>query len=672
MTDPSPPTNRRHTVLSWLVLGALFASMALWQWHAERKSHPRVDYSTLYAWADEGRLASATVSGRRLEGVLRAPAPLEGRQVAAFETELPERDDELLPLLRRKGVRVAIEPEERPVLVQLVLGALPWVLMVGAWVFLSKRAQGMLTRGPLGDLTKSKSRRFDLQRAPDVTFDDIAGLESAKRDLQEIVAFLKSPEPFHKMGAKVPRGVLLVGPPGTGKTLLARAVAGESNVPFFSVNASEFVEMFVGLGAARVRDLFQDAKKNAPAIVFIDEIDAVGRARGAGLGMGNDEREQTLNQLLAELDGFSREQSLVVLAATNRPDVLDPALLRPGRFDRRVVVDRPELAARRSILLVHTKGKPLAPDVDLQALAESTPGFSGADLANLVNEAAIGAIRRGGQAIEARDFAAATDKIVLGDPREGKLGAKERRRVAVHEAGHAVVAHFEPEGEPLRRVSILPRGLTLGATQQAADEDRHLATRAELRARLAVLMGGHAAEELVLDDVSTGAENDLRAATELATKMVAHYGMSAELGPVYYDHRAEHPFLGQRLATNGGASDATVHAIEDETRRLIGEARQQAADTLARHRARLDRLVAALLEHETLERPALEALLGARARETPGHRVRSRVAAAQPLRERGDTTSEEAPPATGTVLASSPRHDKDQTHRRGDRLLRGQ
>jgi cell division protease FtsH len=648
MSTPANPGDNRRTVLSWLVLGAMFAAMAFWQWRAEQRVHPAVDYSTLYAWAEEGKLASATVRGHRLEGVLRAPATLEGNQVTAFHTELPDRDDELLPLLRKRGVRVAVEPEERPFIVQLVLGALPWVLIVGLWVWLSKRAQGMLTRGPLGDLTKNKSRRFDTERAPDVTFDDIAGLESAKRDLQEIVAFLKDPAPFRKMGAKVPRGVLLVGPPGTGKTLLARAVAGESGVPFFSINASEFVEMFVGLGAARVRDLFQEAKKSAPAIVFIDEIDAVGRARGAGLGMGNDEREQTLNQLLAELDGFSREQSLVVLAATNRPDVLDPALLRPGRFDRRVIVDRPELAARRSILTVHTKGKPLAADVDLQALAESTPGFSGADLANLVNEAAIGALRRGGETIEARDFAAATDKIVLGDPREGKLGREERKRVAVHEAGHAVVAHFASDGEPLRRVSILPRGLTLGATQQAAEEDRHLATRAELGAKLAVLMGGHAAEELVLGDVSTGAENDLRAATELATKMVAHYGMSSALGPVYYEHRAEHPFLGQRIATNGGASDATVHAIEEETRRLLAEARGEAADAVAAHRPALERLVAALLEKETLERPELESLLGqGGSDETARRRHKGRMEV-----KHGAST--------------------DQKNHRGDRLLRGQ
>jgi cell division protease FtsH len=391
-------------------------------------------------------------------------------------------------------------------------------------------------------------------------------------------------------------------------------------VPFFSINASEFVEMFVGLGAARVRDLFAEAKKSAPSIVFIDEIDAVGRARGAGLGMGNDEREQTLNQLLAEMDGFSREHQVVVLAATNRPDVLDVALLRPGRFDRRVVVDLPELESRRAILAVHTKGKPLAADVDLDAVAAGTVGFSGADLANMVNEAALRATRRVTDEIAAADFAAAEDKVVLGDPREGKLGVEERRRVAVHEAGHAVAARFLPHTRPLRRVSILPRGLALGATQQVAREDRHLATRGELLSRLATLMGGYAAEQLVLGEVSTGAESDLKQAADLATEMVAHYGMSERLGPVYFEHHVEHPFLGKRVATEGGASDFTAHTIEKETQRLMGEALGAARAVVGEHRAALDRLAQSLLERETLELAALEQVLAA-AEPAPARRL---------------------------------------------------
>jgi cell division protease FtsH len=577
----------------------------------ESRDRTAVDYSTLYRWAEQGQLAGVTIKGRQLDGKLRALVAHKGTQIATFRTELPEHDDTLLPLLRAKGTEISIEPEQAPFANQVLLSLLPWILILGGWAWLSRRANKAASgAGLFGDLAKSRGRRFEKETAPGVDFSDIAGLESAKRDLQEIVQFLKAPVVFRRLGAKVPRGVLLVGPPGTGKTLLARAVAGESGVPFFSINASEFVEMFVGLGAARVRDLFEEAKTSAPAIVFIDEIDAVGRTRGAGLGIGHDEREQTLNQLLAEMDGFSREQHLVVLAATNRPDVLDPALLRPGRFDRRVVVDRPELGARRAILGVHTKDKPLAPDVDLDVVARDTPGFSGADLANLVNEAAIAATRRGATSVAASDFAAAYDKIVLGDPRETKLGPKERQRVAVHEAGHAVAARFLPETEPLRRVSILPRGLALGATQQAAQEDRHLLTRAELRAKLAVMMGGYAAEQAVLGDVSTGAENDLKQATDLATNMVAHYGMSEQLGPIYYEHRSEHPFLGQRIATESGTSDATIHAIEDETRRMIGDAVVAATGAVTKNRAALDRLVAGLLENETLEGGELERALG--------------------------------------------------------------
>jgi cell division protease FtsH len=475
-------------------------------------------------------------------------------------------------------------------------------------VFLSRRFQRMAGGNPLGGMLKSRGRRFEKNTKVDVTFDDVAGLKAAKQDLEEIVDYLKEPERFRKLGGKVPRGVLLVGPPGTGKTLLARAVAGESQVAFFSISASEFIEMFVGVGAARVRELFDDAKKTSPAIVFIDEIDAVGRSRGAGLGGGHDEREQTLNQLLSEMDGFDRNDLTIVLAATNRPDVLDPALLRPGRFDRRVIVDRPELAARRAILGVHTKGKPLGASVDLQRLAEITPGFSGADLANLVNEAALFATRRGADALEQEDFLAAYDKIVLGDPREAKLNAEEKRRVAVHEAGHAVVTRMLPDAETLNRVSIIPRGMALGVTQQTPAADRHIMTEKELHARLQVLMGGYAAERVVLGQVSTGAENDLKQATQLASKMVAHYGMSERIGPVYYEHQSEHPFLGQRIATDGGTSDATISAIETEARRILGGALEAAKRVITSHRDKFDRLVQLLLEEETLERPELDLL----------------------------------------------------------------
>jgi cell division protease FtsH len=452
---------------------------------------------------------------------------------------------------------------------------------------------------------KNKSRKFERSASVNVTFEDVAGLKAAKQDLQEIVQFLREPERFKRLGSKIPRGVLLVGPPGTGKTLLARAVAGESQVAFFSISASEFVEMFVGVGAARVRELFAEAKKSAPAIIFIDEIDAVGRSRGVGIGGGHDEREQTLNQLLSEMDGFDRNDLTIVLAATNRPDVLDPALLRPGRFDRRVVVDRPELSARLAILKVHTKSKPLAPDVDLQHIASSTPGFSGADLANLVNEAALAATRRGAEAIARRDFDAAYDKIVLGDPREAKLDVEEKQRVAIHEAGHATVARFSQHAEPPRRVSIIPRGMALGVTQQSPGVDRHIMTQGQLEAQLRVLMAGYAAERVVLGNVSSGAENDLKQATQIASKMVAHYGMSHKIGPVHYEYAAEHPFLGQRSSADGSASEITLHAIEDEARKLLTRALSEAQELVAAHRQRYDALVALLLEQETLEHEQL-------------------------------------------------------------------
>src|SRR5690606_29136523 len=374
--------------------------------------------------------------------------------------------------------------------------------------------------------------------------------------------------------------------------------------------AGAFSERFVGVGAARVRELFKEAKKSAPAIIFIDEIDAVGRSRGAGLGGGHDEREQTLNQLLSEMDGFERSDLTVVLAATNRPDVLDPALLRPGRFDRRVVVDRPELPARLAILKVHTRNIPLHDEVDLHSIAENTPGFSGADLANLVNEAALHATRTGADTVRREDFTAAYDKIVLGEPREAKLDPTEKKRVAIHEAGHAIVAHFSEGAEPLHRVTIIPRGMALGVTQQTPAADRHIMTQKQLDARLQVLMGGYAAERVILGDISTGAENDLKEATKIASKMVAHFGMSERFGPVYYEHGAEHPFLGQRMATDGGASDATTHAIESETRKMLGQALERAKQLIDNHRPEFQKLVDALLTAETIEKDELLALLG--------------------------------------------------------------
>jgi len=612
---PDAPASRRMMFL----LPIMFAAMWAWKVYSEGAAQPPIAYSQLYQWISQNKVQSVVLDGEFVSATLRSPETLEGRTIKELRTNVAPNDPALLPLLREKGVSITVKSQSQPFGVQVLLTLLPWALILGAWMWMSKRAQGMMGAGGiLGGLVKNKSRQFDKATSVNVTFDDIAGLKAAKSDLQEIVQFLKEPERFKRLGGKVPRGVLLAGPPGTGKTLLARAVAGESGVPFFSISASEFIEMFVGLGAARVRDLFREAKKSAPTIVFIDEIDAVGRARGTGLGGGNDEREQTLNQLLSEMDGFDRTDLVVVIAATNRPDVLDPALLRPGRFDRRILVDRPELAARRAILGVHVKGKPLAAGVDLQSIAENTPGFSGADLANLENEAALSATRKGRDDIGPEDFSEAFDKIVLGDTREAKLDPKEKKRVAVHEAGHAIVARFSPEAEPLHRVTIIPRGMALGATQQSPGADRHLMAQSELESRLRVLMGGYASERLILGSISTGAENDLKEATRLASHMVAHYGMSERLGPVYYDHEAEHPFLGQRMAIDNGTSPSTIAAIEEEARKILARALEEAGQMLTLQRSYLDRLVAALLEHESLEREELAAILGRSGGAPPG------------------------------------------------------
>src|SRR5450432_2060422 len=598
------PSRQAMLFLSLMLLGMWF-----WKSKSEQSAEPPVAYSQLYTWIGEGKVASVIFDGEVVDATLKSPETLGERHLTTLKTNIIVSDPALMPLLHEKGVQITVKSQTQPFAIQMLLTLLPWAVIIGAWFWMSRRAQGMLgAGGPLSGLLRNKSRQFDKATSVNVTFEDIAGLKAAKADLQEIVQFLKEPERFRRLGGKVPRGVLLAGPPGTGKTLLARAVAGESGVPFFSISASEFIEMFVGLGAARVRDLFKEAKKSAPTIVFIDEIDAVGRSRGAGLGGGNDEREQTLNQLLSEMDGFDRTDLVVVIAATNRPDVLDPALLRPGRFDRRILVDRPELAARRAILGVHAKGKPLAADVDLQLVAENTPGFSGADLANLVNEAALSATRKARDSLTAEDFAEAFDKIVLGDPREGKLDAKEKRRVAVHEGGHAVVARFSPDAEKLHRVTIIPLGMALGATQQSPGADRHLMAQAELESRLRVLMGGYASERLILGSISTGAENDLKEATQLASHMVAHYGMSESLGPVYYDHEAEHPFLGRRMGAAGGTSPATITVIEEEGRRILRRALDEATAMLGARRTELDRLIAALLEHESLERNELAAI----------------------------------------------------------------
>lgn len=611
-TRGRPPGNEGGPPFrNWIVPGLFLVFYLLWSLGgAKLRSEPTIPYSEFVTEVEGNHVKSIEITGLTVLGEFEESRNVGGQETRKFRTNLPPiHDERLMPLLREKSVTVSSESDEPGLFMYTLLNFAPFFLVLGFFAWMSRRSAKMMG-GPFAGILKGRVKRFEKEAQVGVTFSDVAGQRGAKRDLEEIVDFLRSPEKYRRLGGKVPRGVLLVGPPGTGKTLLARAVAGEAGVPFFSINGSEFIEMFVGVGASRVRELFEEAKKVSPSIVFIDEIDAVGRSRGAGLGGGHDEREQTLNQLLSEMDGFSRNDLTIVIAATNRPDVLDPALLRPGRFDRRVVVDRPELAARKAILGVHTRDKPLGGDVDIDQLAADTPGFSGADLANLCNEAALGATRRGADEITDVDFRAAYDKIVLGELRDSKLDPEEKRRVAIHEAGHAVVAHFSPHAEPLQRVTIIPRGMALGVTQQTPVGERHMMTRPELEARLRVLMGGYAAEKVVLGDNSSGAENDLKRASELAFRMVAHFGMSDEIGPVYHEHRTEHPFLGQRMATDGGTSDRTIHAIEEEARRFLTAALTEAQNIIADHRANLDALRDFLLDKETVEKADLGVLLG--------------------------------------------------------------
>jgi cell division protease FtsH len=607
----TPTPGGHRSAWGWLLPVLVFGGFALWDVVLSRQARPpNVSYTDFYQRAAEDKIASLTLRGQEVRGKFKHTETVAGRTLDSFTTMLPAQEDkDLLPLLRQHGVEIMVESEERPLAVTLMVTFLPWIVIGGLWIWLSRRAQSAMAGGIRG-LIGGRQRRFEKQAQVGVRFDDVAGLKGAKRDLQEIVDFLRSPDEFKRLGGKVPRGVLLVGPPGTGKTLLARAVAGEAGVPFFSINGSEFIELFVGVGAARVRELFEQARKVAPSIIFIDEIDAVGRSRGAGLGGGNDEREQTLNQMLSEMDGFTRTDLVIVIAATNRPDVLDPALLRPGRFDRHVTVDRPELEARNAILKVHTREIPLAPDVNLRAIAAETAGFAGADLANLANEAALHATRRHANAVEAQDFRAAYDKVVLGELRETTLSPAERRRVTVHESGHTAVAHFTPGAEPPERVTIIPRGMALGVTQQVPGGDRYTITQSELEARLRVLMGGYAAESVVFGDLSSGAQDDLRKATNLAFEMVAHYGMSERIGPIFYEHRTEHPFLGRTVAVEGATSDATVYLIEEETRRILTEALGEARRCIESNRAPFDALAAALLERETLEKADITQILG--------------------------------------------------------------
>ena len=585
-----------RTLILWMVIFVVV--IVLWNtFQAGRASRQELTYNEFREQVGKKQVAEAILRGTRVSGTFKGGA--EHAEGTEFNTELPfVPTPDFIGELVAAGVQVRAEqPKENPLLTILV-GWAPVLLLVGLWIFFMRQMQSGGNKAM--SFGKSKAKLLSAS-SKKVTFKDVAGVEEAKEELQEIVEFLKDPQKFQKLGGKIPKGVLLMGPPGTGKTLLARAIAGEANVPFFSISGSDFVEMFVGVGASRVRDLFEQGKKNAPCIVFIDEIDAVGRHRGAGLGGGHDEREQTLNQLLVEMDGFETNEGVILISATNRPDVLDPALLRPGRFDRRVVVDRPDLNGRIGILKVHTKTTPLAEDVDLDTIARGTPGFAGADLANLVNEAALIAARRNKKRIEMADFEFAKDKIVMGTERKTLVLTEDEKRVtAFHEAGHALVAAFLPGHDPVHKVTIIPRGRALGVTMQLPTEDKYTYSRGHVTNQIAILMGGRVAEELTQKDITTGAGNDIERATALAKRMVCEWGMS-QLGPLAFGGGEEPVFLGRDFAQRSDYSDDTALRIDREVQRIVQEGYESAKRILAERRAILDRLSEALLEKESID-----------------------------------------------------------------------
>ena len=585
--------NFRNFALWVIIVLLLLALFTLFQNPSQRATSTDISFSQLLNEVDQGRVRDVVIQGPDIHGTFT-----DGR---AFQTYAPN-DPSLVQRLYGKGVAITARApgDNVPWFLSYLMSWAPFLLLIGVWVFLSRQMQG----GAGKAMGFGKSRAKLLTEAHGrVTFEDVAGVDEAKSDLQEIVEFLRDPGKFQRLGGRIPRGVLLVGPPGTGKTLIARAVAGEANVPFFTISGSDFVEMFVGVGASRVRDMFEQAKKNAPCIIFIDEIDAVGRHRGAGLGGGNDEREQTLNQLLVEMDGFEANEGVILIAATNRPDVLDPALLRPGRFDRQVVVPNPDVGGREKILKVHMRKVPLAPDVDPHVLARGTPGFSGADLANLINEAALRAARVGKRLVTMADFEYAKDKVLMGTERRSMaMTDEEKTLTAYHEAGHALVALHVPKSDPLHKVTIIPRGRALGVTMQLPERDHLSHTKQFLESRLAILFGGRTAEDMIFgpDNVTTGAASDIQMATQTARAMVTSFGMSDKLGRVRYQANEQEVFLGHSVAQTQNISEATAQIIDQEVRRLIEEAEGRARVILTERLDELHKIAKALLEYETL------------------------------------------------------------------------
>jgi cell division protease FtsH len=591
--------SRVKNLLFWVVVGLFM--ILLFNLFSVPTHAPgdEVIFSDFMAKLDKGEVMKVTIKANHVSAILK-----DQSRIRTYTAEYPE----LVKTLREKDVQIeAKPPDESPWYITFLVTWGPFILFLGLWFFLMRQMQ--IGGNKALSFGKSRARMLTEERKK-VTFSDVAGIDEAKEEVLEIIEFLKDPRKFQKLGGRIPKGVLIVGPPGTGKTLLAKAIAGEAGVPFFSISGSDFVEMFVGVGASRVRDLFEQGKKHAPCIIFIDEIDAVGRLRGAGLGGGHDEREQTLNQLLVEMDGFDTTEGVILIAATNRPDVLDPALLRPGRFDRQVVVNRPDLKGRSEILRVHTKKVPLASDVELDKIARGTPGFSGADLENLVNEAALWAARQNKKEVEFIDFEMAKDKVLMGAERKSMILSDEEKRItAYHEAGHALMAKLLPGTDPVHKVTIIPRGRALGVTMQLPTDDRHNYSKEFLYNTLAILMGGRVAEELVLHNVTTGAGNDLERATDLARKMVCEWGMSEKLGPLTFGRKEEEIFLGREIATKRDFSEQVALEIDLEIKRLVSENYDRAKRLLTENMVSLKALAQALLEKEVLDAPEIDQIL---------------------------------------------------------------
>jgi cell division protease FtsH len=586
-------------LLFWVVVGLFM--ILLFNLFSVPTHAPEDDviFSDFMAQLDKGEVTKVIIKSSHISAILK-----DGTRIRTYSAEYPD----MVKVLRERNVQIeAKPPDENPWYITFLVTWGPFILFLGLWFFLMRQMQ--IGGNKALSFGKSRARMLTEERKK-TTFADVAGIDEAKEEVSEIIEFLKDPRKFQKLGGRIPKGVLIVGPPGTGKTLLAKAIAGEAGVPFFSISGSDFVEMFVGVGASRVRDLFEQGKKHAPCIIFIDEIDAVGRLRGAGLGGGHDEREQTLNQLLVEMDGFDTTEGVILIAATNRPDVLDPALLRPGRFDRQIVVNRPDLRGRAEILKVHTKKVPVAGDVELEKIARGTPGFSGADLENLVNEAALWAARQNKKVVEVVDFETAKDKVLMGAERKSLiLSDEEKRTTAYHEAGHALMAKLLPGADPVHKVTIIPRGRALGMTMQLPTDDRHNYSKEFLYNTLAILLGGRVAEELVLHHITTGAGNDIERATDLARKMVCEWGMSERLGPLTFGKKDEEIFLGREIATRRDFSEQVAIEIDHEVKRLVTENYERATRMLTEHMGVLKALAEALLEKEVLDAPEIDQIV---------------------------------------------------------------